>query len=87
MTNRYPPVLGHPPGALIRRRREPRAVTYSTFRTLRLLSHHSSHECASDDVGLSTLSKTRVAATTLVSYIVHRCHDGNPTPCAAGPGG
>jgi hypothetical protein len=43
--------------------------------------------CAADDVGLDRLKSDLAAArhTPSFSYIVpDRCHDGNPTPCAAG---
>lgn len=43
--------------------------------------------CAADDVGLNRLSPDLASArqTPSFSYIVpDRCHDGNPTPCAAG---
>jgi len=67
----------------------PGSGTYSTFRNpfVYFQSVVSSSACASSDVGASQLSKdlSSAATTPSVSYIVpDRCHDGNPTPCAAG---
>jgi hypothetical protein len=62
---------------------------YATFRNpfVYFDSVIDSPACAADDVGLDRLKSDLAAArrTPSFSYIVpDRCHDGNPTPCAAG---
>ncbi len=62
---------------------------YATFRNpfVYFDSVLDSPSCAADDVGLASLKGDLASAkrTPSFSYIVpDRCHDGNPTPCAAG---
>lgn len=62
---------------------------YATFRNPLVYFHSilDSPACAADDVGLSRLKAdlAKPSSTPSFSYIVpDRCHDGNPTPCAAG---
>jgi hypothetical protein len=64
---------------------------YATFSNPFLYFHAviDSAPCASEDVGLSRLKSDLASAksTPSFSYIApDRCHDGNPTPCAAGAG-
>jgi phosphatidylinositol-3-phosphatase len=62
---------------------------YATFRNpfVYFQSLTGSSACAGDDVGLARLrgDLANAASTPSFAYIVpDRCHDGNPTPCAAG---
>jgi hypothetical protein len=62
---------------------------YATFRNPLVYFHSilDSPACVADDVGLSRLKAdlAKPSSTPSFSYIVpDRCHDGNPTPCAAG---
>jgi hypothetical protein len=67
----------------------PAGQTYATFRNPFVYFHAltDSPACARDDVGLGALEGDLKSAksTPSFAYIVpDRCHDGNPTPCAAG---
>jgi hypothetical protein len=62
---------------------------YATFSNPFVYFHSviDSPSCAANDVGLDRLKGDLASAkrTPSLSYIVpDRCHDGNPTPCAAG---
>ena len=81
------PVLGQPDpsaGPVL-----PAGQTYATFRNPFVYFHSliDSPACAADDVGIKSLSSdlANAAHVPSLSYIVpNRCHDGSPTPCAAG---
>jgi phosphatidylinositol-3-phosphatase len=79
-----PPGQANPPSA-----QTPPGEAYTTFRNPFVYFHSviDSPACAADDVGLNRLSSDLAdpARTPSFSYIApDRCHDGNPTPCAAG---
>jgi phosphatidylinositol-3-phosphatase len=62
---------------------------YATFRNpfVYFASVIDSPQCEADDVGLASLKGdlSLPSRTPSLAYIVpDRCHDGNPTPCAAG---
>jgi phosphatidylinositol-3-phosphatase len=69
------------------------SAQYATFRNpfVYFQGLTESRSCASDDVGLGSLSAdlAKPASTPNLSYIVpDRCHDGSPGPCPGGaPGG
>jgi hypothetical protein len=70
----------------------PAGQAYATWRNPFVYFHSviDSPECASDDVGLSSLKEDLASAksTPSFSYIVPgRCDDGDTTPCAAGQTG
>jgi hypothetical protein len=70
----------------------PAGQAYATWRNPFVYFHSviDSPECASDDVGLSSLKDDLASAksTPSFSYIVPgRCDDGDTTPCAAGQTG
>jgi phosphatidylinositol-3-phosphatase len=70
----------------------PAGQAYATWRNPFVYFHSviDSPECASDDVGLSSLKGDLASAksTPSFSYIVPgRCEDGDTTPCAAGQTG
>ena len=83
-----------PPPRRLRRGGRPRSTgssgqAYATSRNPFVYFHSviDTPACAADDVGLNRLSPDLASAkqTPSFSYIVpDRCHDGNPTPCAAG---
>jgi hypothetical protein len=81
------PVLGQPdPSA---GEALPAGQTYVTFRNPFVYFHSliDSPACAADDVGMKSLDSDLAdpAKVPALSYIVpDRCHDGSPTPCAAG---
>jgi hypothetical protein len=81
------PLLGHPDPTA--GQPLPAGQAYSTFRNpfVYFSSLTGSPECAADDVGMKRLSSdlAKPARVPSLSYIVpDRCHDGSPTPCAAG---
>ena len=86
------PACGHPvPGQAdpTAAAQLPAGQTYATFRNPFVYFHSvtDSPACAADDVGLKGLSSdlANPAHTPSFSYIVpDRCHDGSPSPCAAG---
>ena len=67
----------------------PAGQTYATFRNpfVYFQSIVGSGECVTNDIGLKALAPDLAdpARTASFSYVVpDRCHDGSPTPCAAG---
>jgi hypothetical protein len=80
------PVLGAPDPTVAQ---TPTGGAYATFRNPFVYFHSltDSGACAAYDVGLGALKADLADAkrTPSFSYIVpDRCHDGSPTPCAAG---
>ena len=81
------PTLGQPDPSAVEPL--PAGQTYATFRNpfVYFNSLIDSPACAVDDVGMKALSSDLAdpAHVPSLSYIVpDRCHDGSPTPCAAG---
>jgi len=81
------PALGRPDLSAVQPL--PAGQTYASFRNPFVYFHSliDSPACAADDIGMKGLDSDLAdpARVPSLSYIVpDRCHDGSPTPCAAG---